>query len=77
VIVLIALAKYQGFSGAGYAKPFIRQSCTASGDQVLCGLEEDVDTALSVEYIPNCISITFEVEVNNAFGYDVWIVLYL
>jgi hypothetical protein len=78
VMFLIALAKYQGFSGAGHAKAFVRQSCTrSSSDQILCGLADNANTATSAGFIPNCTSITFEVEVNNAFGYGVWVVLYL
>jgi hypothetical protein len=77
VMFLIAWAKYQGFSGAGHAKAFVRQSCTRSGDQVLCGFQPDPNTATSAGFIQSCTSITFEVEVNNAFGYGVWVVLYL
>jgi hypothetical protein len=78
VMFLIALAKYQGFSGAGHAKAFVRQSCTrSSSDQILCGLADNANTATSAGFIPNCTSITFEVEVNNAYGYGVWVVLYL
>jgi hypothetical protein len=78
VLVLIALAKYQGFSGSGHAKAFIRQSCSRnSSDQILCGVEPDPNTATSAGIIRKCTSITFEVEVNNAFGYGVWVVLYL
>jgi hypothetical protein len=78
VVFLIALAKYQRFSDPGHAKAFVRRSCSrVSPDQVLCGLEDNPDLATSADFIQNCTSITFEVEVNNAFGYGVWVVLYL
>jgi hypothetical protein len=78
VLFLIALAKYQGVSGSGHAKAFVREFCARrSSDQVLCGVEDNPDLATSAGIIENCQSMTFEVEVNSAFGYGVWIVHYL
>lgn|SRR5215211_2283140 len=67
VVAQTSLSKVEG---EGSAKAFIRQYCYMhSPDQRLCALSPNADDAPSVATIYNCTSVTFELEVNNAYGY--------
>jgi hypothetical protein len=67
VIAQISLARV---SGNGSAKAFIREYCYQhSSDQILCAFEPNPDDAPSVIKINNATTITFEVQVNNMYGY--------
>jgi hypothetical protein len=57
-------------AGSGHAKAFIRQRCDrVSPDQVQCGISINPDEARSVERGTTISSLTFEVEVNRAYGW--------
>jgi hypothetical protein len=72
---VIAQASLSKVDGAGSAKAFIRQYCYMhSPDQRLCAVSPNADDAPSVATINNCTSVTFEVQVNNAYGYGTGLV---
>ena len=72
-----AFASLSRVSGEGSAKAFIRKYCYQhSSDQILCPFYSNEDNAPSVVYIPNCRSVTFEVRVNDMFGYGIGLVFY-
>jgi hypothetical protein len=72
---VVAYASLSKVDGAGSAKSFIRQYCyMISPDQRLCAVSPNADDASSVATINNCTSVTFEVQVNNAYGYGTGLV---
>src|SRR5919112_5257876 len=72
---VVAHASLSKVDGAGSAKSFIRQYCyMISPDQRLCAVSPNADDASSVATINNCTSVTFEVQVNNAYGYGTGLV---
>jgi hypothetical protein len=54
--------------GGDYAHAYIAETCTESGDEVLCGLSEEGD-ADSVEILPaNAISVTVGVRTTGGYA---------
>src|SRR2546428_1571448 len=72
-----AQASLARVDGRGSAKAFIRSYCYQhSSDQVLCPVSPDADSADSVVDIYNAISVTFEVQVRDAYAYATGLVFF-